>query len=142
MISLLPRGAVTVPVEAESITPQAFLGKRVSDIEALPVLQGNATARLGDFFRVSGDADGVIRLAGDCSRVKYIGRGMTDGRIEIDGDAGMHLGAEMRGGEIDERAARSESTVDHRVGHLGLSEQELSDLVAFLTILSDEDPRS
>jgi formylmethanofuran dehydrogenase subunit C len=103
VISLLPRGAVTVPVEAESITPQAFLGKRVSDIEALPVLQGNATARLGDFFRVSGDADGVIRLAGDCSRVKYIGRGMTDGRIEIDGDAGMHLGAEMRGGEIHVR---------------------------------------
>jgi hypothetical protein len=34
------------------------------------------------------------------------------------------------------------ATVDHRVGHLGLSGQELSDLVAFLTILSDEEPRS
>jgi cytochrome c peroxidase len=33
-------------------------------------------------------------------------------------------------------------TVDHRVGHLALSEQALSDLVAFLMILSDEEPRS
>jgi formylmethanofuran dehydrogenase subunit C len=100
VISLALRSAVQVPVEAETITPQALLGKRVSEIEALPVIQGNATARLGDFFQVSGEADGVVRLAGDCSRVKWVGRGMTEGRIEIEGDAGMHLGAEMRGGEI------------------------------------------
>jgi formylmethanofuran dehydrogenase subunit C len=105
VISLTLRAAVAVPVEAETITPQAFHGKCVSEIEALPVLQGNATARLGDFFAVSGEADGVIRLAGDCSRVKYVGKGMTDGRIEIDGDAGMHLGAEMRGGEIHVRGS-------------------------------------
>ncbi len=100
MISLALKSTVTVPVEAEMITPQAFQGKRVAEIEALPVLHGNAMARLGDFFQVSGDADDALRLAGDCSRVKYVGKGMTDGRIEIDGDAGMHLGAEMRGGEI------------------------------------------
>jgi formylmethanofuran dehydrogenase subunit C len=105
MISLAPRGAVTIPVEAETITPQAFAGKSVADIEALPVLQGNAPGRVGDFFRVSGQADGAIRLTGDFSRVKYIGRGMTAGRIEIDGDAGMHLGAEMRGGEIHVRGS-------------------------------------
>lgn len=105
MISLVLRSAVAVPVEAETITPQAFLGKRVSEIEALPVIQGNATARLGDFFQVSGEADGAVRLAGDCSRVKYVGKGMTDGRIEVEGDAGMHLGAEMRGGEIHVRGS-------------------------------------
>jgi formylmethanofuran dehydrogenase subunit C len=55
---------------------------------------------LGDFFAVAGEPDEAIRLAGDCSRVKYIGKGMTRGRIEVHGDAGMHLGAEMRGGEI------------------------------------------
>jgi formylmethanofuran dehydrogenase subunit C len=105
MISLALRSAVSVPVEAETITPQAFAGKRVAEIEALPVVQGNATARLGDFFRVSGDADGVVRLTGNCSRVKYVGKGMTDGRIEVEGDAGMHLGAEMRGGEIHVRGS-------------------------------------
>jgi formylmethanofuran dehydrogenase subunit C len=93
VITLAIRSAVSVPIEAETITPHALTGKRVSEIEALPVVQGNATARLGDFFQVSGDADGAVRLTGDCSRVKYIGKGMTDGRIEVDGDAGMHLGA-------------------------------------------------
>ena len=34
------------------------------------------------------------------------------------------------------------ATVDHRVGHLGLSDQDISDIVAFLTILSDDEPRS
>ncbi|HWC04211.1 MAG TPA: formylmethanofuran dehydrogenase subunit C [Methylomirabilota bacterium] len=105
MITLAIRSAVSVPIEAETITPHALTGKRVSEIEALPVVQGNATARLGDFFQVSGDADGAVRLTGDCSRVKYIGKGMTDGRIEVDGDAGMHLGAEMRGGEIRVRGS-------------------------------------
>ena len=61
MISLAWRAAVRVPVEAETITPRAFLGRSVAEIEALPVLQGNATARLGDFFRVSGAADGAVR---------------------------------------------------------------------------------
>jgi formylmethanofuran dehydrogenase subunit C len=105
VISLVWRSAVQVPVEAEVITPPGFQGKRVSEIEALAVVQGNATARLGDFFQVSGEADGAVRLAGDCSRVKYVGKGMTDGRIEIEGDAGMHLGAEMRGGEIHVRGS-------------------------------------
>jgi formylmethanofuran dehydrogenase subunit C len=105
VIELALRSAVSVPVEAETVTPRAFLGKRVAEIEALPVVQGNATARLGDFFRVSGEPDGTVRVLGDCSRVKYLGRGMTEGRIEIDGDAGMHLGAEMRGGEIHVRGS-------------------------------------
>jgi formylmethanofuran dehydrogenase subunit C len=103
VITLALRAAVSVPLEAETITPEAFAGKRPAEIAALPVLHGNATARLGDFFAVSGEADGAIRLEGDCSRVKHVGAGMTGGRIEIDGDAGMHLGAGMRGGEIHVR---------------------------------------
>jgi formylmethanofuran dehydrogenase subunit C len=103
VISLVLRSAVAVPVEAENITPERFRGKRVSEIETLPVVQGNAAARLGDFFQVSGEDDGAVRLVGDCSRVKCVGQGMTDGRIEVEGDAGMHLGAAMRGGEIHVR---------------------------------------
>ena len=123
MISLVWRNAVQVPVEAETITPRAFLGKGVSEIEALPVLQGNAAARLGDFFHVSGEADGAVRLSGDCSRVKYIGKGMTDGRIEVEGDAGMHLGAEMRGGEIHVRGSVGDwAGAEMRGGLLRVSE--------------------
>jgi cytochrome c peroxidase len=34
------------------------------------------------------------------------------------------------------------ATVDHGIGHLGLTDQDVTDLVAFLMILSDEEPRS
>lgn len=100
MITLRPRRSFDVPLEAETITPDAFAGRPPADIERFPVVQGNTEARLGDFFSVEGEADDAIRLEGDVSRVKHVGNGMTRGRIEVHGDVGMHLGAEMRGGEI------------------------------------------
>ena len=100
LISLRLTHALGVPLEAETITPDAFAGAATPAIARLPVVHGNAEGALGDFFAIQGEADGAIRLEGDLSRVKYIGKGMTRGRIEIYGDAGMHLGAEMRGGEI------------------------------------------
>lgn len=100
MITLVPAGPLAVPLEADAVTPDRFAGQSREAIERLPVLHGNVTARLADFFTVRGEADDAIRLEGDCSRVKYIGKGMTRGRIEVAGAAGMHLGAEMRGGEI------------------------------------------
>jgi formylmethanofuran dehydrogenase subunit C len=100
MITLRLKQEFTVPLEAETITPDAFLGRALADIERLPVIHGNAEARLGDFFSVAGASNDTIRLEGDLTRVKYIGKAMTQGRIEIFGDAGMHLGAEMRNGAV------------------------------------------
>ena len=102
MIVLTLRGMSGVPVEADSITPDRLAGRTRSEIEQLPVLEGNASARLADFFTVAGEADDRVRLEGDCSRVKHIGRGMREGRIEIEvfGNAGDWAGAEMRGGRL------------------------------------------
>jgi formylmethanofuran dehydrogenase subunit C len=61
---------------------------------------GGAQARLGDFVAASGSADDAIRLEGDFSRVRDVGRGMRWGRIEIGGDVGAHVGAQMRDGEV------------------------------------------
>lgn len=100
MITLRPRAAFAIPVEAEAISPDRMADLSLADIRRLPVAQGNALRPLDEFFTVDGEPDEVIRVEGDCASVKLIGRGMTRGRIEIDGNAGMHLGAEMRGGEI------------------------------------------
>jgi formylmethanofuran dehydrogenase subunit C len=128
VITLAPTAALAVPLEAEAITPDGFAGRARADIERLPVLHGNVTAKLGDFFSVRGEADDAVRLEGDVSRVKYVGKSMTRGRIEIAGDAGMHLGAEMRGGEIVVRGSTGDWTgaemrggrivVDGNAGHL------------------------
>jgi formylmethanofuran dehydrogenase subunit C len=89
-----------VPLEAETIAPERFQGMTSAQIAAVALMHGNRQAPLGDFFRVEGEANGELRIAGDLSRVKLIGATMTRGRIVIEGNAGMHLGAAMSGGEI------------------------------------------
>jgi formylmethanofuran dehydrogenase subunit C len=128
VITLVLTATLDVPVEAESIAPDALAGRSLTEIERLPALQGNRAGRLADFFAVRGEPDDAIRLEGDFARVKYIGKGMTRGRLEVAGDAGMHLGAEMRGGEIHVRGSVGDwagaemrggrIVVDGHAGHL------------------------
>ena len=89
-----------VPIEAECLSPVRLKGLSQSGIERLKILHGNRTVRVGDFFRVTGNGQLFLRLQGDLSRVKYIGAGMTEGEVRIDGSVGMHLGAGMSGGLI------------------------------------------
>jgi len=51
-------------------------------------------------LEVQGEKSGLIHIVGDLSHVKKIGYGMTRGRIAIEDDVGMHLGATMSSGEI------------------------------------------
>ena len=96
-LTLTLREQPDVPLEAEVLTPDRLAG--ADDIAALPVWHGNERTRVGEFFEVSGAGDDV-RLEGDLSRVKFVGAGMTAGRLTVAGDVGMHAGAGMRGGEL------------------------------------------
>lgn len=89
-----------VPLEAESISPDRFIGKTAAELAALPLTLGNQQAALGDFFSISGAGEPEIVVEGDLARVKLIGAGMTQGQIHVHGSVGMHLGAGMRGGRI------------------------------------------
>jgi formylmethanofuran dehydrogenase subunit C len=101
MLLLKYKSTTTIPIEAEVITPEQFVGKTPAEIARLPVQHGNAQAPLGEFFVVEGDADDrQLVLEGDCSRVKLVGTGMKGGRITVHGNIGMHVGAEMTGGAI------------------------------------------
>jgi formylmethanofuran dehydrogenase subunit C len=100
MITLTLKEQPTVPLEAESISPDVTVGLRHDAIRALPVLLGKRQRRLDDFFEVEGEASDELTLRGDLSRVKWIGRGMTRGRVTIVGNVGMHLAASMKGGAI------------------------------------------
>jgi formylmethanofuran dehydrogenase subunit C len=92
----------TIPVEAECVTPDNLSGKTPAEVAALAVQHGNRAEKLGDFFTVEGDAaDGEVLVEGDCRRVKWLGAGMTRGRLTVRGGVGMHLGSEMRGGRIE-----------------------------------------
>lgn len=90
-----------VPLEAELLTPDVFSGKSREEVRALPVVLGKRQYRIDDFFDVKGAGSDDIEIHGDVGRVKWIGRGMTRGRISIHGNAGMHLGAYMKAGIIE-----------------------------------------
>jgi formylmethanofuran dehydrogenase subunit C len=98
--TLTLREPPTVPLETEGLTPDRLGGRRRGEIEALTVWHGNRQARLGDFFAVSSNGDEELRIEGDLRRVKFLGAGMTAGRLIVTGASGMHTGAEMRGGEL------------------------------------------
>jgi formylmethanofuran dehydrogenase subunit C len=99
-LTLTLRELPIVPLETEGLSPDRLAALRRGEVEALAVWHGNGRAQVGDFFAVSGDGDGEVRIEGDLARVKSLGAGMTGGRLVVAGDAGMHTGADMRGGEL------------------------------------------
>ncbi len=99
-VSLRLKEPTTIPIEADSICPDHFVGCGQAEIEALPAFYGRRKVTLGDLFDVEGEKSDTIVLQGDLRHVKKIGQRMTRGRITVRGDVGMHLGAYMRGGEI------------------------------------------
>src|SRR5829696_249727 len=98
-LTLTLREQPAVPLEAEVLCPDCLVSASREEIEALPVWHGNERTCVGEFFAVSGVGDDV-RLEGDLSRVKFVGAGMTAGRLTVAGNVGMHAGAGMRGGEL------------------------------------------
>jgi formylmethanofuran dehydrogenase subunit C len=99
-LTLTLREPPAVPLEAEGLTPDRLGDLGRGEIEALTVWHGNRRAQLADFFTVSGAGDEELRVEGDLRRVKFVGAGMTAGRLIVAGDAGMHTGAAMSGGEL------------------------------------------
>lgn len=100
-LEIVYRGATTVPVEVEGVTPDAVAGKTAAEVSQLPIHHGNEKLPLGELFSVSGDTtDGHMRWSGDLAGVHWIGAKMSTGSIVVRGDAGRHLGSEMSGGEI------------------------------------------
>ncbi|MFH0968162.1 MAG: formylmethanofuran dehydrogenase subunit C [Methanobacteriota archaeon] len=97
-----PRAKPFLPVEAEVIVPENFIGTH-----DLFVYEGNKKRRLEDLFSIRKDGNVnspekvLVSLRGDTSRVKRVGEYMSSGRIIIEGDIGMHCGNFMRGGDIE-----------------------------------------
>ena len=101
-LTLTLKQTLTIPLEVNLVNHVSVSQQSTDKIRALPVLHGNRHLAVADFFDVqqTSSDDDLIVWSGDCSLVKYIGTGLTAGRIRVEGNAGMHLGAEMSGGEI------------------------------------------
>lgn len=89
-----------VPLELEGLNPDTLAGVGGDALDRIPVLHGNESNCLADFFRARGSCNGEIHLEGDLSMVKHLGAGMRNGFIHVHGNVGAHLGAGMCGGRI------------------------------------------
>ena len=98
---LRPKKEITLPVEAECISPDHLVGLTAAEVSALPVLAGRRVLTLGDLFDIEGEGADDLLLEGDFSHVKRVGQGMSRGKIDVRGHVGMHLGAKMTGGQIE-----------------------------------------
>ena len=101
MITLTLKEPTAVPLEAECLSPDVLAPLKHAEVSALPVFLGKRQRRIDDYFEVAGNGSDDIEVRGDATKVKWIGRGMTRGRIRVVGNAGMHLGAYMTGGSIE-----------------------------------------
>lgn len=101
MLTLTLKEPTAVPLEAECLSPDVLAPLALTETRALPVFLGKRQHRLEDHFTVEGSGSEEIEIRGDATKVKWIGRGMTRGRIRVVGNAGMHLGAFMTGGNIE-----------------------------------------
>ncbi|MEO1994841.1 MAG: formylmethanofuran dehydrogenase subunit C [Planctomycetaceae bacterium] len=92
----------TIPLEVDDIRLETVRHQTLDQIKATDLQYGNQRRPVGEFFSISGSAtdDKQMIWRGDCSRVKLIGCGLTEGSIIVEGNAGMHVGAEMHGGHI------------------------------------------
>lgn len=101
-LTLTLRTPTSIPIEVDSVRLETVRTQSPDEVRVTLVQYGNKQKPLGEFFDVTGSAvdDNHLVWAGDCSKVKLIGAGLTEGRVTVEGHAGMHLGAEMRGGEV------------------------------------------
>jgi formylmethanofuran dehydrogenase subunit C len=104
-IKLTLKVALRVPLDVSVISPDNFIGKSLEEIKTLNVWEGNHKARLDDFFEVEGETtsnieDLTILLRGNGSKFRKLGKAMSNGKIIVDGLAGLYLGEEMSGGTI------------------------------------------
>ena len=105
-LTLRLKQSSTIPIWAGSILPERVASLSRAQIQQLPVRQGNQKLELGALFDVeleNGPSQidhPQITWAGDLGGVHDLGKGMSRGHMEIQGNAGRHLGSQMVGGTI------------------------------------------
>lgn len=97
------REAPTFPVDMSPLSSNLLTGQTTKDINALKLWSGRRQVPVGELFVVSGEDPSHLIIRNACPLLDRIGAGMSEGAIEVEGDAGAYLGQGMRGGRIHAR---------------------------------------
>ncbi|WP_145198132.1 formylmethanofuran dehydrogenase subunit C [Thalassoglobus polymorphus] len=92
----------SIPIEVNSLNLKTMREQSAKTIAKTLVFRGNEKVPCGDFFDVSGSAtdDNTVLWEGNLHKIKLIGSHHSSGTLRVEGNVGMHFGAEMTGGEI------------------------------------------
>lgn len=92
------KAPLTARVDASSLLPAAVAGASAADVAARTVPFGTVVALVGDLFAVAAEGD-VLVISGD-PRLDYVGAGLSEGEVRVEGSVGVAAGAGMRGGRL------------------------------------------
>jgi formylmethanofuran dehydrogenase subunit C len=88
-------------VDCSPLTPDNLAGKTSDDIAATLLQSGNRKLRVDEVFAIAGDDITRIEFKQATGKLDFIGKGMTSGRIGVEGNAGSYMGMQMKGGVIE-----------------------------------------
>lgn len=87
-------------VDCSPLTPDKLAGKSLREIGAIELRSGNLRLRAGELFSLSGSVSSQLIFRDSADTLDYLGAGMSDGEITIEGNAGNYLGMTMNAGAI------------------------------------------
>ena len=87
-------------LDLSPLTPAGLAGMKPKNIQAIAIGTSRQALTVGDVFKLKGTDVAKLHFVGTDARCDFIGRGLTDGEITVDGDAGAYLGSKMRVGKI------------------------------------------
>ncbi|HEY7670544.1 MAG TPA: formylmethanofuran dehydrogenase subunit C [Hyphomicrobium sp.] len=90
-------------LDLSELTPAHLAQMSAADISKLVVGTSKRQLTVGDLFTVSGKPGDRIVIQGGSTRLDFIGAGLSEGTMIVEGDAGICAGRSMRGGKLEIR---------------------------------------
>jgi len=96
---------LSVPTEADGISPDVLAERSLEEIGRLEMWEGNRRVSLAEIFTTRGETGDTaselsVVVCGDMRKMRRLGYKMKSGMLRIEGHAGMYVGEEMCGGSI------------------------------------------
>jgi formylmethanofuran dehydrogenase subunit C len=87
-------------IDVSPLIPEALAGKSTAEMGALRLQTGNRQLRADELFRIEGTDASHLVFKGNTGKLDFVGKGMSQGELDVSGDAGSYLGMQMKGGRI------------------------------------------
>jgi formylmethanofuran dehydrogenase subunit C len=100
-LSFTLRAAPTQALDLSALVPSKLAGLSLGDIERLALGEGPHAPRVGDVFAVGGTPGEAIAISGGSPLLDYVGAGLDQGTITVDGPVGNYAGRGMTGGKLE-----------------------------------------